>query len=58
MALLGAVIGDIIGSQYEFPSMRPNNLDWKHCELFSDKYEFTDDIIMSIATKYALDNKI
>ena len=56
MALIGAIIGDIIGSQYEFPSIRPDDLDWEHCELFSDKCEFTDDTVMSIATKYAFDH--
>ena len=56
MALLGAIIGDIIGSQYEFPSMRPDDLDWEHCKLFSDGCEFTDDTVMSIATKYAIDH--
>ena len=57
MALIGAIIGDIIGSQYEFPSMRPDDLDWKHCELFGKDCEFTDDTVMSIATKYAIDKK-
>lgn len=56
MALIGSIIGDIIGSQYEFPSMRPKNLDWMHCELFTNKCEYTDDTVMSIATKYALDH--
>lgn len=56
MALIGSIIGDIIGSQYEFPSMRPDDLDWQNCELLTDRCEFTDDTVMSIATKYALDN--
>lgn len=56
MALIGAIMGDIIGSQYEFPSMRPDDLDWKHCKLFTDECEFTDDTVMSIATKYAIDH--
>ena len=30
MALIGSIIGDIIGSQYEFPYMRPDDLDWKN----------------------------
>lgn len=58
MALIGAIIGDYIGSQYEYPINRPDDLDWKHCELFTDDCEFTDDTVMSIATKYALDNNI
>lgn len=56
MALIGSIIGDIIGSQYEFPSWRPNNLDYENCELFTEQCEFTDDTVMSIATKYALDH--
>lgn len=35
MAIIGAILGDIAGSQYEFS--RPNDLDWKHCELFTNR---------------------
>lgn len=28
MAILGAVVGDILGAQYEFD--RPKDLDWKN----------------------------
>lgn len=55
MALIGSIIGDIIGSQYEFPNMRPDDLDWRNCELFTNKCEFTDDTVMSIATKVGLE---
>lgn len=48
MALIGAILGDICGSQYEF--RRPRNLDWKNCELFTDKCKYTDDTVLSIAT--------
>lgn len=48
MALKGAILGDICGSQYEF--RRPKDLDYKNCELFTDKCMFTDDTVMSIAT--------
>ena len=48
MALIGAILGDICGSQYEF--RRPHDLDWKNCELFTDKCKFTDDTVLSIAT--------
>ena len=48
MALIGAILGDICGSQYEF--RRPHNLDWKNCELFTDKCKYTDDTVLSIAT--------
>ena len=56
MALIGSIIGDIIGSQYEFPSWRPDDLDYKNCELLTDRCEFTDDTVMSIATKYAIEH--
>lgn len=48
MALIGAILGDICGSQYEF--RRPKNLDWKNCKLFTDKCQYTDDTVLSIAT--------
>lgn len=55
MALIGSIIGDIIGSRFEF--QRPDNLDWKHIPLFHKNFcEYTDDTVMSIATKYALDH--
>ena len=56
MGLTGAILGDIAGSQYEYD--RPNNLDWQHCELYTEDCEFTDDTVMSLAVKYAVDNNI
>lgn len=54
MAILGAVLGDILGSQYEFD--RPKNLDWKNVPLIgSTDVEFTDDSVMALAIKKALD---
>lgn len=29
MGVIGAILGDIAGSQYEFSNMRPDDLDWK-----------------------------
>lgn len=58
MGMIGAILGDVAGSQYEFPRMRPDNLDWKTCDLFTDRCMFTDDTIMSIATKVALDENL
>lgn len=55
MALIGAIIGDIIGSRFEFPSQRPEDLDYQNIELFSPFCEYTDDTVMAIATKFALD---
>lgn len=54
MAIIGAVLGDILGSQYEFN--RPKNLDWKNVSLIGSKgVEFTDDSVMALAIKKALD---
>lgn len=49
MAVIGAVLGDIAGSQFEFN--RPENLDYKHCELFTNRCSYTDDTIMTLAVK-------
>lgn len=54
MALIGSVLGDIAGSQYEFSKLRPVDLDWKNCILFTDKCRFTDDTVMGIGTKMAI----
>ena len=43
--MLGAIIGDIIGSIYEF-----NNIKTKDFPLFCDKSHFTDDTILTCAT--------
>jgi len=56
MALIGAILGDIIGSQYEFK--RPADFDNKTALLLTDKCKFTDDTVMSIATQYAIDNNV
>ncbi len=53
MAIIGAILGDIAGSQYEY--CRPRNLDWRHCELFTDNCSYTDDTIMSLAIKFAVE---
>ena len=52
MAIIGAVLGDIAGSQYEFD--RPDDLDYKNCELFTEQCTFTDDTVMSLAIKSAI----
>ncbi|CAM3072242.1 ADP-ribosylglycohydrolase family protein [Streptobacillus felis] len=44
--MLGAIIGDIVGSPYEFDQ---NNIKTKDFKLFSDRSFFTDDTVMSIA---------
>lgn len=56
MAIVGAILGDIAGSQYEF--QRPKNLNWKKCELFTDNCYFTDDTVMTLAAKLAVKKNI
>lgn len=47
--MIGAIIGDIVGSRFEF-----NNHRSKDFELFSDDCEVTDDSIMTIAVAKAI----
>ena len=49
--MLGAIIGDIVGSVYEF-----NNIKTKDFPLFREECVFTDDTVMTIATAEALMN--
>lgn len=49
--MLGAIIGDIVGSRYEFDATNDYNF-----ELFSDKNSFTDDTICTIAIADAVLN--
>lgn len=49
--MLGAIIGDIVGSRFEFHNHRQ-----KAFELFSNKCCFTDDSVMTCAVAYALLN--
>ncbi len=51
--VLGAIIGDIVGSIYEF-----DNIKTKSFELFSSNSRFTDDTVLTIATIDALLNEI
>ena len=52
MSLKGSIIGDIIGSQYEF--RRTKDFDYKTAPLLTERCRFTDDTVLSIATKYAI----
>ena len=54
MGVKGAILGDIIGSQYEFSYMRPRDLDWQNVPLISKKCKRTDDTILTLATKGAI----
>jgi len=47
--MLGAIVGDIVGSRYEF-----NNIRTKDFELFAANCEFTDDSVMSLAIAKSL----
>ena len=49
MYMMGAIIGDIVGSRFEF-----NNHKSKDFEFFSDECEFTDDTVMTIAVAEAI----
>ena len=49
--MLGAIIGDIVGSVYEW-----NNIKTKDFPLFSERGFFTDDTGMTIAVADALMN--
>jgi ADP-ribosylglycohydrolase len=48
--MLGAIIGDVIGSIYEFSPIRSKSFD-----LFTDKNELTDDSFLTIAVFLALE---
>lgn len=55
MGMIGAILGDIAGSQYEFEECRPKTeIDHKKCELFTDKCVYTDDTILTLALKTAV----
>lgn len=56
MAIIGTILGDIVGSQYEH--RRPKDLDYKHCSLFTDHCRFTDDTVMTLAAKKSIINNI
>lgn len=49
--MIGAIIGDVVGSIYEF-----NNIKTKDFPLFQKEMEYTDDSILTFATaKWILD---
>lgn len=47
--MIGAILGDIVGSRFEF-----NNIKTKNFELFDKKCRFTDDSAMTLAVAKAL----
>lgn len=52
----GALLGDIAGSRYEFS--KPRGFNYKTIPLFENGCFYTDDTVMTVATKYALLNGI
>lgn len=51
--MLGAIIGDVVGSVYEF-----NNIKTKDFKFITEKNNFTDDTIMTVAVANALMNDL
>ena len=56
MAILGAILGDIAGSYLE--EHRGADLDWKNYKLFQENCQFTDDTVMTLAIKKAIDEQL
>lgn len=50
--MYGAILGDIAGSRFEFT--RPEKFDWRTEELFGAMSKYTDDTVLTVATKYAV----
>lgn len=50
--MYGAILGDIAGSRFEFS--RPQGFDSKTVELFSGLSRYTDDTVLTVATKHAV----
>lgn len=50
--MYGAILGDIAGSRFEFT--RPEKFDWRTEELFGGMSTYTDDTVLTVATKYAI----
>ena len=56
MAIKGCIVGDILGSVYEFGTSV--DFDYKTVNLYDRNMTFTDDTIMALAVKKAvLNNK-
>jgi type I restriction enzyme M protein len=49
--MIGAIIGDIVGSRFEFDF---NNIKTKDFEFFHEDCEWTDDSLMTVAVAAAL----
>ena len=53
MSVIGAIIGDIVGSRFEF-----NNYRKKDFELFNEDCFFTDDTVMTLAIAKAIKDNL
>ena len=51
MTIIGAIIGDVMGSVYEFDNIRTTEFD-----MFNPKCDFTDDTVLTIAVADCLLN--
>lgn len=54
--MIGAILGDIAGSRFEFS--KPSGFNHKTVDLFGLGCKYTDDSVLTIATKYAILNEI
>ena len=52
MAIKGAILGDIAGSRFEFS--KQDNFDASTVKLFEASCYYTDDTVLTLATKYAI----
>lgn len=52
----GAILGDIAGSRFEFS--KPSGFDCKNVKFFESNCFYTDDTVMTVATKYAILNEL
>lgn len=50
--MVGSILGDIAGSRFEFS--RPKGFDWRTEPLFASDCRYTDDTVLSVASKYAI----
>ncbi len=54
--MYGAILGDIAGSRFEFS--KPQGFNWRTTELFGGMSTYTDDTVLTVATKYAVLKKL
>jgi len=54
--MLGAIIGDIVGSRFEWANIESKQFDFFHeqCDFFHEQCDFTDDTVMTCALAKAI----